>query len=303
MHIQIAHLLHPGVTGPGHRRERMRQRRRQLRPVRPSRKNELWYRAELHRLVKYMRKRVEEHLLPALKGLWPEPAATDGASLLAIDSPTEASARAAIKATAREFGGIQRLADRLAFGAAVRNLDEVDERLAKAIEASVSVNVRPFLAQNPRIRDATHKAIQTNVDLIKSIPDQYFDKITDAVERNWAEGGRWENLVSRIEEIGEVTENRAALIARDQTSKMNGSFNQIRQTDLGIEQFTWQTAEDERVRESHAELDGQTFSWDDLPEVDGEIASPGSPIQCRCVALAFIDLDAMEAELGFSEAA
>ena len=307
MHIKISHLLHPGITGPGHRRERMRQKRRQLRPVRPSHKNELWYRAELHKLVKYMRKRVQEHLLPTLKGLWPGPQATDGAPLVATDSPGEASARAAVKATAREFGGIQRLADRLSFGAAVRNLDEVDERLAKAIEASVSVNVRPFLAQNPRIRDATHAAVRTNVDLIKSIPDQYFDKITDAVERNWAGGGRWENLVDRIEEIGDVTENRAALIARDQTSKMTGAFNQIRQTDLGIEKYIWETSEDERVRDSHAEVDGQEFRWDEPGPVAGSVAGepchPQEDISCRCVGRPVFDLDAMEAELGFSEAA
>jgi SPP1 gp7 family putative phage head morphogenesis protein len=281
----------------------MRQMRRRLRPVRPSHRNELWYRSELDRIVRLLRARVRAHLLPTLKGLWPEPVATDGVGLVAIDAPGEASARAAVAATAREFGGIQKIAERLAFAAAVRNLDDVDSRLARSIQQSVSVDVKPFLHKNPRIAAATHAHVQINVDLIKSIPDKYFQTIVDAVETNWAGGMRWESLVERIEEIGDITERRAALIARDQTSKMNASFNQVRQTDLGIERFTWQTSEDERVRESHAELDGKVFSWDDLPEVDGEEASPGSPIQCRCVALAFIDLDAMEAELGIEEAA
>lgn len=306
MHIKLAHLLHSGITGPGHAVTRMTKRRgRALRPIRPSHKNELWYRAELHRLIKHMRARVQQVLLPVLESLWPRQA-TDGVRV-AVDSPTEASAKAAIKNLAREFGGIDKLAKRIAYGAAARSRDTVDERLAAAIYASVSVDVKPFLVNNPRIATATHEAIGRNVDLIKTIPEEYFDKITDAVEMNWAGGMRWESLVGRVQEIGDITERRAALIARDQTAKMNSSFNRIRQTDLGIEEYEWQTSGDERVRESHAEVDGQVFRWDEPGPVAGSVAGEpchaGFDVNCRCVGIPHLNIDAMEAELSFAEAA
>jgi SPP1 gp7 family putative phage head morphogenesis protein len=302
VHIKIAHLLHAGITGPGHAVERMRKRKgRTMRPVRPSHKNELWYRAELHRLVKHLRQRVQTVLIPALKSLWPQE--TTDSAIFAVDSPTESSAKAQIKSLAREFGGIDKLAGRLAFGAAARSRDAVDDRLASAIRASVSVDVKPFLTNNPRITSATHAAIKDNVDLIKSIPEQYFDKITNAVETHWAEGMRWESLTDRIQEIGDITETRAAFIARDQTAKMNSSFNQVRQVDLGIEQYEWSTSEDERVRDSHAEIDGEVFSWDNPPIVDDEPVNPGMACGCRCAALPHIDLDNMEAQFGFGAAA
>ncbi len=58
----------------------------------------------------------------------------------------------------------------------------------------------------------------------------------------------------------------------------------------GITQYTWSTSKDERVRPSHAELEGEQFSYDDPPEVDGEPANPGEPILCRCVPLPVLDL-------------
>jgi hypothetical protein len=44
-------------------------------------------------------------------------------------------------------------------------------------------------------------------------------------------------------------------------------------------------AQDERVREEHAALEGQTFAWSSPPAV----GHPGEDFQCRCVALPVID--------------
>ena len=287
----------------------MRQKTRRLCPVRPSHRNELWYKAKLRSIVHALQADTRAHVLPALQTLHPR---ATGDSLVVGDSNLHSS-KEVVEAARRRFPGLEHVAQRLAYGAAMRNRDEVDERIAKVIEQSVSVNVRPFLAENPRIKDATHEATQANVDLIKSIPDQYFDKIQDAVETNWANGERWESLVSRIQEIGQVTENRAALIARDQTSKMNSAFNRVRQTDLGIEKYIWRTSEDERVRgnpagkypdaeSDHWDLDGKTFRWDEpgpcKGTIDGSPCHAGEDVNDRCYADPLLDLNAMEAELG-----
>jgi hypothetical protein len=59
----------------------------------------------------------------------------------------------------------------------------------------------------------------------------------------------------------------------------------MRQKQLGVTSFVWQTMGDERVRDEHAERDGQEYEYDDPP--DGEL--PGEPIMCRCWAEPVLD--------------
>ena len=95
-------------------------------------------------------------------------------------------------------------------------------------------------------------------------------------ERPFDRGG----LRRVIEKGGRSSGYNARRIARDQISKATGQFNQLRQTDVGVETYIWRTAGDERVRPDHANLDGSVQRWDDPPE----IGHPGEPIQCRCRA-------------------
>jgi SPP1 gp7 family putative phage head morphogenesis protein len=65
--------------------------------------------------------------------------------------------------------------------------------------------------------------------------------------------------------------------------------NHARQRELGVERFVWRTMGDERVRDEHDELKGETFSYDDPPEIDGEPTLPGDDVQCRCYAEPVLD--------------
>ena len=82
-----------------------------------------------------------------------------------------------------------------------------------------------------------------------------------------------------------MSESRAELIARDQTLKLNGAITKARQTSAGVNSYTWNTSHDDRVRESHAALDGQIISWDAPPEA----GHPGEDFQCRCVPIPVIE--------------
>jgi SPP1 gp7 family putative phage head morphogenesis protein len=262
---------------------RIRLRHRKLKPVRPSRANELWYKAELLRIVRLLRKSAQKHLLPVLKLLT---SANDG-----IGDATPPAVASQFNAMRMEFGGIEGVAQRLAKDAVIRNLKTVDERLKAAIKEAVKVDVQGIFANDHELREAMSKATKANIELITSIPEQYFDKLEKAVSDNFIQGVHYEALAAEVERIADITESRAKLIARDQTSKMNSAFNSIRQQQVGIEKYSWQTMEDERVRESHAELDGQTFRWDSPPDIDGEPLNPGEDIDCRCLAVPNFDLD------------
>lgn len=59
-----------------------------------------------------------------------------------------------------------------------------------------------------------------------------------------------------------------------------GLINQLRQQELGIEQYIWRSQDDTKVRDSHVEYDDQVFRWDEPPE-DGH---PGQAHNCWCYA-------------------
>lgn len=272
---------------------KVRKRQRVLRPVRPSRRNELWYKAELLRIVNQLIKVSQEELLPVLKQLEPLYAsASDSAMVMDAQGPRE-SIKQVIERMARRFGGIEEVAKRLAMAAARKAQTGVDETLVTIIRQAIGVDATMAFTDSSVIK-VFETVTTNNINLIKSIPTEYYEKLEDALFEKVARGVRYESLIGEVERIGNVTKSRAKLIARDQTSKMNSAFNEARQTSLGIEEYVWQGAADERERASHRANNGKRFRWDQPPAKTGH---PGHDVRCRCVAAPFFDLDAMERDL------
>jgi SPP1 gp7 family putative phage head morphogenesis protein len=140
-----------------------------------------------------------------------------------------------------------------------------------------------------RIQTAFTSAVRTNVDLITSMPEGFYDRMEEVLFEHVATAQRWEVLADRLRagmgDVANLSDYRAELIARDQSAKMAAAFNQARSESVGIEEYTWQTAGDERVRDSHREKDGNNYRWDSPPEDTG---NPGDDVNCRCVALPYI---------------
>lgn len=149
----------------------------------------------------------------------------------------------------------------------------------KMLKRVVGVDV---FVEEPWLREAMRDFTLANVKLIKSATEETFSKIENKVLGGFQRGMRHETLIGYIDKQLGVGESHARLIARDQINKLNGQLSMLRQTNLGIKQFIWRTSMDDRVRESHAEMEGEICDWDDLPDVDGENVAPGEPIQCRC---------------------
>jgi SPP1 gp7 family putative phage head morphogenesis protein len=131
-----------------------------------------------------------------------------------------------------------------------------------------------------------------NASLIKSIPERLHGEVSElvlgAMQSGRLAGGRGrdpDTLRDDLEDRFGVSESRARLIARDQTTKFYSAVNHARQRELGVERFVWRTVGDERVRDEHDELEGQIFDYDDPPEV----GMPGDDVQCRCYAEPVLD--------------
>lgn len=131
-----------------------------------------------------------------------------------------------------------------------------------------------------------------NIALIKDLGAEQVDKLDVLLANAHSFGVRNEELAPQVQQVLDVGESRAQLIARDQILKLNGQAQQLAQTEAGIEEYVWSTSEDERVRESHQALDGTTQRWDEppTPPGDDEPVHPGEAINCRCVPVPVVPL-------------
>lgn len=152
--------------------------------------------------------------------------------------------------------------------------------------AAAKNNARVMRSMGVDIRGdlgATFEQIQEyNISLMARAADDFASDVAGVLRDPDSWGLTVESLAQKIQGRADVSESRATLIARDQTSKTNGRINMIRQTHAGIDRFEWSTALDERVRETHADNEGQIFAWNSPPI---ETGLPSDDVNCRCIGI------------------
>jgi uncharacterized protein with gpF-like domain len=130
----------------------------------------------------------------------------------------------------------------------------------------------------------------------KMIGETTRTRIQRAVAEGVEGGMSVPEIADLIEEktYGVINEYRAELISRTEThaAMQYGSIEAAKSTDM-MKTKTWLSGQDERVRDDHAEMDGQTVGIDE--EFDGPcegMSYPGDPsgpaeevINCRCVLI------------------
>lgn len=164
-----------------------------------------------------------------------------------------------------------------------RMAEKVAKGNARALAGVVGIK-RPELG-DLGVQVAIDQAQDRNIRLVEDAARAYAQDVRDIFEAPENLGRRVEDLRDELLARGNVSLSRADLIARDQTLKLNGQINEIRQRNAGVEKYVWSTSRDERVRETHQDLEGQTFAWTDPPEP----GHPGQDYQCRCTAVPVIE--------------
>lgn len=231
---------------------------------------EVVYRNALLEIYKEMVSEVEANLIPLIIRLEPQFVSDSFATTL----------EEAFDNLRQRFNILDRTA-KVIVNTHVSSMDSTTrDRFFKSIEDTIGVNLQS-ISRNEGIEDILISSTRENVKLIKSIPNKYFDDIERIVFNNTIRGDSAESMIESIRKINNSTEGRARVIARDQTSKLNAALTQKRQENLGIEEYTWRTAGDGRVRDSHDENNGKIFRWDSPPKKTGH---PGEDVQCRCIA-------------------
>lgn len=137
-------------------------------------------------------------------------------------------------------------------------------------------------SSEPWLTSALEAFANENAALITTLSNKHIAEVRNVVVNGFREGVSGVELARLIKnKVNARTRANYKLIARDQISKLNGQLTMLRQRDVGVEQYTWRTSRDERVRDSHRANADKMFRWEEPPSDTGH---PGQDFQCRCYA-------------------
>lgn len=157
----------------------------------------------------------------------------------------------------------------------------------KVVAKTLGVNIMEDYYMGDFFRQEMDKWVNSNVELIKSIPNNTLGEMKQVVREGFDGGKTATTVMKDIQKRYSVNREKAKFIARDQLGKLNADVTKAQQQDAGVKEYIWKTSADSRVREGHKHLNNKTFSWDDPPLVDfknGRRCHPGQDYQCRCRA-------------------
>jgi len=236
---------------------------------------EIAYNRKLQQIVKLVSEDVQREIVPIIHQSVPEYVADGWSDLIAA---------ALRKLTERWTSPFARRQARDIAGTFVQGAATGAQRRSVGID---------LYGGDDQLYEYLKAAADQNAALITSIPSQYLEQVSNIVTGNMRAGMRPSYIESTLVKQFGITQRRARLISRDQTSRITGDINRIRQTSSGISYFRWLTAQDERVRHTHViagtretKYGKGVYKWDELPKNEkGAPMYPGSEINCRCVAV------------------
>ena len=188
-----------------------------------------------------------------------------------------------------------------------------EKEFKKIIDKGIHVNV-PTSA--PWWDDMKASWAEDNYTLITSNARKYVEQINILTEQAIVNGMSPGKLKDEIFKATQsLSDKHCKLLARDQMGKLNGQITQAQMQEIGLDLYVWSTSYDDRVRDSHALMEGLLCRWDDAsvcsydngktwePRPAGAVdLHPGQDIQCRCVGLAFYpELEAEVEGISMSE--
>jgi SPP1 gp7 family putative phage head morphogenesis protein len=265
----------------------MARKRKKIVPMKYPHGHEYSYRKVLLTLSKHLKVAIKKHMVPVVPDMVAEASdihALPHGTIVRHDAWAD-DMRRAMDRIARDMvnptnNAIKQM---LALGPQVNQYNK--DQWRQLIRSQYGVS--PTKEDPDRFNALMAQWAHNNALLIKDIPTKTMIQIQNATIDALQSGRSTDDMTSDVYDIMserlDVTDSRARLIARDQVAKLNGALTQQRQRDIGVEGYIWRTVGDERVRDTHEEVDGQFFTWDNPPsETDDN--HPGEDYQCRCWA-------------------
>lgn len=184
------------------------------------------------------------------------------------------------------FARLESIAPEIAGNFLSRSMSHTDKAFQAAMrEAGFTVRFR----HTESTRQALDIALGGNVGLIRSIGQQYLNRVESTVWRSVNSGYDVAQLSKELRKDFGVSERRAAFIARDQTNKAKATIEKARRLELGITEAIWLHSHAGKTpRPSHVAADGKRFKVEEGMFLDGKWVQPGEEINCRCSSRAVI---------------
>ena len=107
------------------------------------------------------------------------------------------------------------------------------------------------------------------------------DEVADLINTGIREGRSMKDTEKDLRKYFNQRKRHAEMVARTETAKIQDIASTRRMEEQGVDKVQWITAEDERVRDSHAERHMQVFDIRSSPSL-------GEP-NCRCVKTPYIE--------------
>ncbi|CAN7375865.1 minor capsid protein [Bradyrhizobium sp. LjRoot220] len=179
------------------------------------------------------------------------------------------------------------------------NFDEAAPKLAdyfaKAVQLRSDAALRKILRDGGisvkfkmtrTMQDVMDATINEQVNLIKSIPQQYLTQVEGMVMRSVQTGRDMGTLAKGLQEQFGVTKRRAANIARSQTNIATSAMTAARQHSQGITEGDWiHSGAGKHPRPTHVAMNGKRFNLRKgmYDSAVGRFVMPGVEPGCRCI--------------------
>lgn len=180
------------------------------------------------------------------------------------------------------------MAEKLSIDFAAKSKQATETAMKSAFsKAGFTVPFRPTRASI----EAYKVVAAEQVGLIKSIPQQFLNRVQAQVWQSVKRGADLKTLSVELQKSYGVTRKRAALIARDQNAKAKATIEAVRHQELGIKQAIWMHSHaGKEPRPSHVKMNRKLY---DLAKGmydpdEGKYIHPGELINCRCTMRPFI---------------
>ena len=167
----------------------------------------------------------------------------------------------------------------------VAEVDARDREAWRAMGNAISSGLRNLILNTP-VGGAMRTLLDDQVALITSLPIEAGQRVHELTLKGLENSTRAREIATEIRRSGEVTANRATLIARTEVSRTASVLVQSRSQGAGLTHYVWRTAGDGAVRPGHKAMEGQPCAWATPPAVEenGKIMHfhAGQIWNCRC---------------------
>lgn len=252
--------------------------------IKPSTKVDLLNTRLLTELVSRINTRIKQDLIPKLKlyESYYSNKVMDSSVLLDLDYVDDI--KSVINTITLDYSGItfNQIVESVVKQFAENSQKDITAALTKEINRLVGIDISPFIQSHT---DDIKQALEYCKDYIVSIPQKYLADVQSTVLLNIQKGMRSSSIVKELANQYGITLNRAKVIARDQTSKLNLALTTAQAKDIGSDEFKFSTSQDERVRSTHRAADGK------LCKVGDSVYNLRYDVMCRCVLIIVVHFD------------